>query len=310
MFLLVHLVVRAWKKEPGQLSDILHAPLTVPIAIFAGAVLLSGIVNGGIIEALQSVQGLRGMLVYFWAYWAFSFNPRFKNIIHCCYFNYRLISRFLSRNRTIERLSSFLLSLSTRNSFLSGPMAFSGLAQLFFFLGLGVLLQDGYRDFPGWLNRPYLFGIILLGNFFGLLFCSERSAWFGAISAAFIISLLVSRRTTIFTSLFLFMTAVLSWLLLPVVRERLTALFNWRTDVSVSTRFVLWDRAWQVFKEAPIFGIGIRHFPHLRIEEALKQGHVALDHAHSNYLHILATNGLIGMSAYLYLWLVQLSSVI
>jgi O-antigen ligase len=98
------------------------------------------------------------------------------------------------------------------------------------------------------------------------------------------------------------LTGALSWLFLPVVRERITALFHWQNDVSVSARFVLWNRAWQVFKESPIFGIGIRHFPHLRIEEALKQGHVALDHAHSNYLHILATTGLVGMSAYLYLW--------
>ncbi len=31
-------------------------------------------------------------------------------------------------------------------------------------------------------------------------------------------------------------------------------------------------------------------------------GHAALDHAHSNYMHILATTGLIGMLAYLFLW--------
>ncbi len=300
--LLIHLVILATKESPVELNNIFAAPLTVPIIVFAAAVLLSGIANGGIGEALQSIQGLRGMLVYFWAYWAFSYNPRLNILAVSAILIAGSLAGLLASIEQLTGYHPFSFPYLQGTGFLSGPMAFSGLAQLFSLLALGIFLKDGYRDLRARLNKPYIFGVLLLGNFLGLLFCSERSAWFGAVSAIFITSLLVSRRATILTSLFLFMTSALSWLLLPVVRERLAALFNWRTDVSVSTRFILWERAWQVFKESPIFGIGIRHFPHLRIDEALKQGHVALDHAHSNYLHILATTGIIGISAYFYLW--------
>ncbi len=300
--LFAQFIILALNKSLETVKNILAAPLTVPLLVFAAAVFLSGFANGGFFEAIKSVQGLRGMLVYFWAYWIFSLDTNLKRWSVSAML---IIGSVAGLSAAIEQLTGyhpFSFPYLQGTGFLSGPMAFSGLAQLFSFLALGIMIKNGFRDLPAGLNHPYIFGLVLAGNCLGLLFCSERSAWLGGTIALLISSLLISRRTTLFASLFLSMTAAVSWLLLPVVRERVTALINWQSDVSVSTRLVLWRRAWQVFKESPIFGIGIRHFPHLRIEEALKQGHVALDHAHSNYLHILATTGLVGISAYLYLW--------
>ena len=308
--MLIHFGILRFRGETRELKEVFAAPLSVPIGIFALAVFISGMANGGIHEAMQSIQGLRGMLVYFWAYWAFassssnilSANPSLKVLSVCAI----LIGGTLAGlSAGIEQLTGyhpFSVPYLQGTGFLSGPMAFSGLAQLLSLLSLGILMKDGYKGLPGWLSRPYIFGTIILGNCLGLLFCSERSAWLGAIIALLFTSFIVSRRATIFTSLLLALTAVLSWLAVPVVKERLMALLDWQKDVSVSTRFILWQRALAVFKESPVFGIGIRHFPHLRIEEALKQGHAALDHAHSNYLHILATTGVVGICAYFYLW--------
>ncbi len=300
--MLIHFVLLASKGKLAEEKNIFHAPLTKAIAVFAVAVLLSGAANGGIQEAVKSILGLRGMLVYFWAYWAFTFNPKLKALSTMAIL---LIGSLAGVSATIEQLTGwhpFSFPYLQGTGFLSGPMAFSGLAQLFSLLAIGIFLKNGYKEFPAWLARPYVFIAILLGNCMGLLFCSERSAWFGAIIALLITSLLVSRRATVFTSISLAATAALGWLLLPVVKERVSALLNWQTDVSVSTRLILWRRAWHVFKESPVFGIGIRRFPHLRIKEALQQGHVALDHAHSNYLHILATTGIVGICSYFYLW--------
>ncbi len=300
--LFVQFIVLALNNSGAAVKSILAAPLTVPLSVFGAAVLLSGAANGGILEAFKSVQGLRGMLVYFWAYWTFSLDPNLRRLSVSAML---IIGSLAGLSAAIEQLTGyhpFSFPYLQGTGFLSGPMAFSGLAQLFSFLALGILIKNGFKDLPAGLNRPYIFVLALAGNCFGLLFCGERSAWLGASFALIATSLIVSRRTTLFSGLFLLGTAAFSWLLLPVVRARVTAMFNWQTDVSVSTRLVLWQRAWQVFRESPIFGIGIRHFPHLRIEEALKQGHAALDHAHSNYFHILATTGLVGISAYLYLW--------
>jgi len=286
----------------SQIQSIFRGPLTVPIVAFSLAVFISGAANGGISEAIKSAQGLRGMLVYFWAYWAFARNANLKIPATSAIIT---VSSIAGLSAAIEQLSGyhpFSIPYLQGTGFLSGPMAYSGLAQLFFLLVLCIALKDGRKSLTSPLNKPVLFNLVILGNFLGLLFCSERSAWLGAISAVLIISALFSRRMTIITSISLLLTTIGAWLLLPVVRERIVALIHWQTDVSVGSRLILWHRAWQVFQESPIFGIGIRHFPHIRIEEALKQGHVALDHAHSNYLHVLATTGILGISAYFYLW--------
>ena len=180
-------------------------------------------------------------------------------------------------------------------------MAFSGLAQLFSLLGTGIALKKSYASLPAKLSNPVFFFFILTCNWLGVIFASERSAWLGAGLALFVTCLLISRRAALLGGLFIFIGSICSWMILPVVRERLSSLLNWQTDVSVSTRFILWRLAWKIFERFPIYGVGIRHFPHLHIAKALRQGHLALDHAHSNYLHILATTGIVGFCTYLYL---------
>lgn len=61
------------------LQTLLKAPLFVPLLIFAAAIFLSGAANGGPPEAWKSFCSLRGFLVYFWAYWAFSTNTHLKS---------------------------------------------------------------------------------------------------------------------------------------------------------------------------------------------------------------------------------------
>ena len=57
---------------------LIKPPLAAPIMVFAAVVFFSGSTNGGLNEALLSFFSLRGMLVYFWAYWAFNLNNRLK----------------------------------------------------------------------------------------------------------------------------------------------------------------------------------------------------------------------------------------
>jgi O-antigen ligase len=109
------------------------------------------------------------------------------------------------------------------------------------------------------------------------------------------------------TVIALSIAAALCWFAVPVVQQRLTPLVNWQTDVSAKVRLLLWRESILIFEKSPIFGVGIRQFPHFRIPEALGQGHVAIDHAHSNYLHILATTGIVGILSYVYLWISVLS---
>ncbi len=304
---LVLLLVRFFFVCKEKLLEEIHlltnAPLTIPILIFAAATFISGLANGGINEAFKSLWSWRGMLVYFWAYLIFTSNPKLKIFSVASILIASSIAGLWAAIEQLTGFHPFSFPYLQGTGFISGPMAFSGLAQMFSFLALGIAFRGGQKDLPGRLAKPFVFYMILVCNWLGLIFCSERSAWFGAAIALLVVSFLVSYRAAIYTGLLLIISTALGWLVLPVVHERLASLLNWQADVSVSTRIILWDKAWQVFKQSPIFGVGIRHFPHLYIPQALQQGHLALDHAHSNYLHILATTGIVGICAYLYLWI-------
>jgi O-antigen ligase len=105
--------------------------------------------------------------------------------------------------------------------------------------------------------------------------------------------------------------SVICWAAVPVVHMRISALENWQQDVSVRVRLKIWQESAKIWRSAPIVGIGIRHFPHFDFPEAIVPGHSKdLNHAHSNYLHILATTGMFGLITYLWLWLVVLTTAV
>ena len=164
-------------------------------------------------------------------------------------------------------------------------------------------LREAIAASPKPLSKPALIFLIALGNAAGAVFAGERSAWLGITAALLFSTLLISWRATVRTLLVLLVVASALWATVPMVQKRLLPLFHWQTDISLHVRLNLWKEALHLFLNKPLFGIGIRNFPHHVIPEALGQGHAALDHAHSNYMHILATTGLVGACAYIYLWI-------
>ncbi len=96
----------------------------------------------------------------------------------------------------------------------------------------------------------------------------------------------------------------MAWYTIPVFQKRLLPLLDWQHEVSTKARLIVWDITWKLFLRNPIFGVGPRHFPRIVIKDALVPGQAPyLSHAHSNYLHALATTGVIGFSAYVWVLL-------
>jgi O-antigen ligase len=55
-------------------------------------------------------------------------------------------------------------------------------------------------------------------------------------------------------------------------------------------------------------GVGALHFPRIDLPEAIVPGHSKdLNHAHSNYLQILATTGVLGLTSFLWLLITSLT---
>ena len=84
--------------------------------------------------------------------------------------------------------------------------------------------------------------------------------------------------------------------------------YNW-SNVS---RFIIWDTAYGIFKDHPVLGIGLgsfaKEYKNTVVDRSLKRNvplkdwqkkHLReLSHAHNNYIHMLAENGLVGFLGY------------
>jgi O-antigen ligase len=179
-------------------------------------------------------------------------------------------------------------------------MAFAGQMQLFSLMALALALTGAYKKTL--VSNRLAFGSLLTGNVLGLIFAAERSAWLGFVIGAALIAICTSWRLALKLSAASVAAFLIAWNTLPVFKNRLLPLLDWQHDVSTRARLIVWEQAWKQFLLFPLFGVGVRKFPHIYIPEALVPGQAKyLSHAHSNYLHALATTGLFGLAMYLWL---------
>jgi len=143
-----------------------------------------------------------------------------------------------------------------------------------------------------------------------LLFSLQRGAWLGFIGGILLMGALRGKKVFLLAALFLGIGIALAYITQPHVRERAVTSFKIDTKLpvnSLSERFLLWRTALRIAKEHPVTGTGLDQFRKYAgeiISSQIPDGNfrVTLCHAHSNPLQILATTGLIGFLAFLWLW--------
>lgn len=281
-------------------------PLTLPIACLALIYFVSGLVNGGFKEALASVGVMRTFLVYFWGYFAVHDSKELKaRVVPSLLVLGALggIAAMIEHQFELH-ITSFKYLQGT--GFLSGPMAFAGVMQMFSLLSLSLWLTGAYSQLAGRFKDKLVFVPIAIGNILGLLFAFERSAWFGFGLGALLVAGFVSRKLLLRVFALGLIVCVVGWFALPAVQARMGSILRGEQEESSRQRMEVWVSAVNQFKsstKSEVIGVGPRHFAPVPIEGPNKQ---VLDHAHSNYLQSLATTGLIGFIVYLWLCLASL----
>ena len=136
-------------------------------------------------------------------------------------------------------------------------------------------------------------GIVLSG--------SRASLGFGAVVFLFCLLLLVyksanKRQNRLCVLVFCLLCLIFCFLF----RETLFRFFTlyWKYGFSDNGRFVLWERAFDAFKEAPVFGVGFYDIG-LHVEWV---GELSLfpPTSHNTILHLLSATGILGLGAYLW----------
>ncbi len=289
-------------------SAIRFGPLTAPLLAYGVAVAISGlgrpVIEYGHLtsrEILASIETLRAFVVYFWAFDIFKNCPRFRVPAVFCILITSSISGIVAAIQQLRNWHPWSGAYLQGTGFFSEPMAFSGVTQIFSLLALSLFLSDGFVRFPKPFNRKPIFSMVALANIAGLVFASERGAWMGFVSAVLIMSAFLSLRALALSAGTLVAAMTAGWLFVPVMKQRLLPMLSGQNDFGISSRMMIWTRAYHEFLKAPIAGIGTTRFPHVDAKGATDLGKNYLAHAHNNALQLLSTAGVIGLCTYLWI---------
>jgi O-antigen ligase len=170
-------------------------------------------------------------------------------------------------------------------------MTFAGiLYQLILFTGAAALSPRFAQ------RRPWL-ALVVAMELVALLLTMTRGAWLALFAGAAVLCLLLRRRAAFIGTALALAVALLFSFVFSRDQGRTIAVTELATrpaDRNVGTRLVLWQISWDLFREHPIFGVGMGDYTieadrHLRDRKVM----TTVD-THNVYLHLLATRGLVG----------------
>ncbi len=187
--------------------------------------------------------------------------------------------------------------------------------------------------FPARRRLAWLFGLAALGGVYASLASGTRGAWIFFPTALAVIGLSLLhqypayRRGIVLGILGLAVVGGIALMQSDQIQDRFArALSEARHYVpgeevgignSLGERFEMWRAAWMAFREHPVLGIGVGqlngYFQRMADQGLISSAIAEFDrgaghtHAHNDYLHALATRGLLGLASLLLLYLAPLA---
>jgi putative inorganic carbon (HCO3(-)) transporter len=185
-------------------------------------------------------------------------------------------------------------------------MTFAGiLYQLILFTGAAAFS-------PRFAHRRLWLALVVSMELVALLLTMTRGAWVALFVGAAVLCLLIRKRAAFIGTALALAIALLFSFVFARDQGRTIAVTELATrpaDRNVGTRLVLWQISWDLFREHPIFGVGMGDYTieadrHLRERKVL----TTVD-THNVYLHLLATRGLVGFIPFVVYFVVLLRSL-
>ncbi len=261
------------------------------IAAFMGTMLLSALASGDIGHGLKR-----------WSdFWLWRLMPFF--IITFAIKEARAVKRILVFAATGIALSALyaiyqgITGDDRANGFFGHPMTLAGYLCLFMPPLFILLFEENLSNKKKWIAGG-LFAIFGAG----LLFNATRGAWLAvaAVISMVMIYYLVKRKV---------IAAVILCLLIGVGAglsqydpfvQRIETITNNKYQ-SNSERILIWQSAFHMFEDHPVLGVGLGQYKDNYQKKYIspKAKEPNLDHAHNNFMQMLAENGIIGFAGFM-----------
>ena len=281
--------IQVYKKKINFNQD--YKGYFIAIGLFIISMLLSALFSGDIIYGLKR-----------WAdMWIWRFMP-FVVVIFLLnnYFDAKkvMLTGFAGITLTsVYAVYQGLSGMSRANGFYGHPMTLGGWLCIF----LPLLLIEFFEK--KLLGKYYwLAGLAFCICSAGLVFNATRGAWLAVaiVNAVLLIYYMFKNKRNLAVSIIF--VALISTVLVnnPKFMYRLDTIDDFNKYQSNTERILIWQSAWNMFKDHPILGVGLGQYT-----ENYQQKYISpqakepnLTHAHNNFMQMLAENGIVGFAGF------------
>lgn len=181
--------------------------------------------------------------------------------------------------------------------FFGHPMTFAG--YLCMYLPLFLL---GYFGNLFGVKYKYVSGIMFLAGLAALIFNGTRGAWLAVVITSGILLLYYMFRSKRNFIVGIVLISVCSGILVnnSAFMHRMSTITNNKYQ-SNSERLLMWNSAWNMFKDHPVFGVGLGQYKDNYQQKYIspKAKEPNLEHAHNNFMQMLAENGIVGFLGFM-----------
>ena len=286
-------------------------PLAPPVAALAVVTLLSSLAATNRSVALFASKDLLSLILFFAAVSGFASGDQIRRALAWLYGAVAVVSVYAMLQTWMCTSAGeapewvwWALKLRAEKCRQLGiePFRAKGFFSIYMTLGgslivslalLAAELALGSRRRAGWLLAPGALGLTTLGLTY------VRNAWLG-FAAAIGIVVLLTRRLALLVPLGLAVVLALS--VPSPLRTKLLSVFD-PTSPSASERFYFWDAGLRMVKDAPLLGLGpgsVRlYYPDYKHPDERRP---RTGHLHNNLVQIAAERGLLGLAAWLWIW--------
>lgn len=287
--LTLYFFIKLYKKQLKL--DLYYKSYFIAIGIFVISMFISALFSGDIVYGLKR-----------WAdMWIWRFMP-FVVVIFLLnnYIDAKkvMLTGFAGITLTsVYAVYQGLSGMSRANGFYGHPMTLGG--WLCIFLPL-LLIEFFERKLLG--KYYWLAGLAFCICSAGLVFNATRGAWLAVaiVSAVLLIYYMFKSKRNLAVSIIF--VALISVVLVnnPKFMHRLDTIDDFDKYQSNTERILIWQSAWNMFKDHPILGVGLGQYT-----ENYQQKYISpqakepkLGHAHNNFMQMLAENGIVGFAGF------------
>ena len=136
--------------------------------------------------------------------------------------------------------------------------------------------------------------------FLAIIASQTRSAWVAALFIIFLAFLITNRKYLVYAIIAVILISLFIFVAVPDVQSRFESIFD---PAKNEGRLNIWRTSFLIFNDNMLIGVGHGNFDQFFDVYRVPGFYDAQGHAHNDYLNIAVLNGIIGLAAWLGMWI-------